>query len=381
MKTKRILLSLAILTSLLGVGCIKPVQKPVLKEVKSHETAFVIPLEGSNETSQGQLMSAEYLEKKKVATKRITIPTKWLKTGRFSHQGEWIPTVKVITVDRTPQSYEWTDTDGNDKNALNDGWVVESRDSIGFRIGGVVQIRVTESDASKFLYSYSGKSLTLITTEDARRFMGNVLTREFGKRDIEECKKEKGDVFKMVYSETKEHFANFGIDVTHIGQSGEIYYLNQDIQKSIDDKAKAEMAVQIASKTQEREEIENETKKQNALIERQKEVELEALESDKQKVILDRQIMVAKLAAEEQTIINEKNKEIADTDMYVAEQKQKVMETLTVLKELEIRQTIADSELERSKNYQGGVPNSVTIFGGEQGPVPFVNMKDIMGSK
>jgi hypothetical protein len=79
----------------------KPVRVDPIEEIEPNETAFVIPLELGTE-NQAKLESIDFLEKNQVAAKRIVIPQRERKIGRWGHNIEWIPTVRVVTVDRTP---------------------------------------------------------------------------------------------------------------------------------------------------------------------------------------------------------------------------------------------------------------------------------------
>ena len=76
-----ILLLVAVFTVVGLTGC-GPYPTEQAVEVKNNETAFVVPLEGDSKSKQAQFMSIEYLEKAKVATKRIVIPLR--KIGRAS---------------------------------------------------------------------------------------------------------------------------------------------------------------------------------------------------------------------------------------------------------------------------------------------------------
>jgi len=72
-----------------------------------NETAFVIPLEGDS-TAQGRVQSIDALEKAKVMAKRIYLPVRKRDLGRGPANYEWVPTLKVVKVDRSPVTREWT---------------------------------------------------------------------------------------------------------------------------------------------------------------------------------------------------------------------------------------------------------------------------------
>ena len=103
-----ILLLVALFTVFGLTGC-GPYPTEQAVEVKNNETAFVVPLEGDSKSKQAQFMSIEYLEKAKVATKRIVIPQRKRSLGRAWFDYEWIPLARVIVVDRSPVTRSgWT---------------------------------------------------------------------------------------------------------------------------------------------------------------------------------------------------------------------------------------------------------------------------------
>ena len=137
-----ILLLIAVFTVVGLTGC-GPYPTEQAVEVKNNETAFVVPLEGDSKSKQAQFMSIEYLEKAKVATKRIIIPLRKRSLGRAWFDYEWIPLARVIVVDRSPVTREWLD---------KEGIKVESLDSVGFTVGVNCTGMIREEDAAKFLY-------------------------------------------------------------------------------------------------------------------------------------------------------------------------------------------------------------------------------------
>ena len=117
--------------TVLAMTSCKPYQEKIYVEVEPNETAFVIPLEENTKANQTKLKSESYLEEKKVVAKRIYTPTQWHQTGRAWFSGNYIPTVRVIKVNRAPITREWTaangtGTKGNKKEDIE----VESKDTI-----------------------------------------------------------------------------------------------------------------------------------------------------------------------------------------------------------------------------------------------------------
>lgn len=249
-------------------SCRKPYQEKMYVNIEASQTAFVLPLEGENESKQGKLDSESYLESNKVAVKRIQIPTRWHKTGRwfFGYSGQWIPTVKVIIVDRKPETKKWTGRE-NDIN-------VESKESIAFGIGVTVTASVPEHSTAKFLYQYSGKSLETVVESDIRPFIQSVLTSEFGNLKLEACQASRALINKNMVDIVSKHFKQYGIEIKQLGIVGGFTYESESIQASIDSKFNS--AQKVISSENEVAAANNFLKAANA-IRKQKEVANEEL--------------------------------------------------------------------------------------------------------
>jgi len=272
-------------------------------EVRNNETAFVVPLEGDTKAKQAQFMSIDYLEKAKVATKRIVIPLRKRSTGRAWFDYEWIPLARVIVVDRSPVTREWLE---------KAGIKVESLDSVGFTVGVNCTGMIREEDAAKFLYYYPGNSLSDVMNKNVKGFIQNVLAREFGSRNLSKCQLEKKDIVLGLSKELTTHFAQYGITISSVGIADGMSYDNAEVQKTID-------AVFV-----------NETRVKQAEQER-----------------------------EAQKIINEKDLSIAQNERLKAEEFAKAAEAQTKMVELKIRQMEAEAKLESAKRWDGKAPGGV----------------------
>ncbi len=272
-------------------------------EVKNNETAFVVPLEGDSKGKQAQFMSIEYLERAKVATKRIVIPLRKRQLGRAWFDYEWIPLARVIVVDRSPVTREWLE---------KDGVKVESLDSVGFTVGVNCTGMIREEDAAKFLYYYPGNSLADVMNKNVKGFIQNVLAREFGSRNLSKCQQEKKDIVLGLSKELIAHFAQYGITISSVGIADGMSYDNAEVQKTID-------AVFV-----------NETRVKQAEQER-----------------------------EAQKIVNEKDLSIARNERLKAEEFAKAAEAQTKMVELKIRQMDAEAKLESAKRWDGKTPSGV----------------------
>lgn len=245
---KLIVFALLIAVCSTSAGCVGPAKVPPIVTIETNETAFLVPLEGASKENQAKFMSLDYLEKAKLATKRVTIPIRQRRIGRFYWRYEWIPTMRVIKVDRTPVTREWTQDKDTGTNKINEAILVESKDSIGFAVGVNVTCLIREEDASKFLYSYSGKPLSYIIDNNVRGTVTSVLSREFGSRDLKECKSDKKEISEILLQETRAAFTDMGISVTNLGLVGGLEYENPEIQSCINAAYVAEMNIKNQEK-------------------------------------------------------------------------------------------------------------------------------------
>jgi len=249
-------------------GCIKPPRVEMIRTIETNETAFLVPMEGKTKAGQAQFMSLEYLEDAKVATKRVSLPQREQKIGRFAFQIKWIPTMKVIKVDRTPVTREWTSDDKTGTSKVDQAIWVESKDSIGFAIGVNITALITEDNAATFLYYYAGKPLSNVIDENIRGLITAVLSREFGNRDLTKCKIDKKEISSVVLSEAKESFSKKGITIENLGLVGGLTYEDKEIQTAINEAYVAEMDIKKAEMQKDAQIAKNEKKVSIAIAER-----------------------------------------------------------------------------------------------------------------
>ncbi len=230
---KIVLMCLILIVILSATSCRRPYKKEVFAEIAPNETAFLISLEGDSMENQAKLDSVDFLNERKVAAKRVTIAQRFLQTGRKSTSGHWIPSQQVLIVDRAPVSREWTaDTRGT--NEKNEGFTVESSDSIEFTIGGTCTAQVLEENTAKFLYYYAGQPLSTIMDTNIRNSILTGLSEKFASDPLTTGRTKKATFFREVISSVTEMYASKGITITDGGISGGMTYTNQSIQTAID---------------------------------------------------------------------------------------------------------------------------------------------------
>jgi len=210
------------------------------------ETAFVIPLEGATKAKQGKFDSEAFLESKKVAAKRVQIPTRWHKTGRLHTSGKWIKTVRVIKIDRAPLTREWTQEQDRGSTSHDDAFRIESKESIEWYQGVTVSASISEEDAAKFLYNYSGKNLEYVLDNNVRSYAQDFLTGAFAQLYLDSARQAKKIIFDSLKVVCRRKFEKKGVTIENIGAAGGFNYVDDDIQTSINEKFAAEQRKRAA---------------------------------------------------------------------------------------------------------------------------------------
>jgi hypothetical protein len=221
----------------LMTGCVRQYDRPEYVEIDTSETGFLIPLEG-DATEQVKFQSEDYLKQHKVATKRVQIAHRWSQEGRWPTDGKWIPTVRLVKVNRSPVTREWmtmqtTASVGAIQRADKAIWV-ESGDSVGFSMGFTCTTFIPEEDASKFLYWYPSGSLADVMDKEVRARIQQAAAEVAAKYPLDSLRARKQEISDAVKQNVTNFFAARGVTITTVGMFGGMTYENPEIQRSID---------------------------------------------------------------------------------------------------------------------------------------------------
>lgn len=240
-KFKRLLLIGIFLVTMGSLtACVKPYDTPEFYTIEASQTAFLIPLTGDT-TNQASFESEELLAQAKVATKEVQIPHRWVQTGRFSWQGEWRPSAKLIVVERTPETREWSSEKESGTSAKNQAIYAESKESIGFSVGMNCSAQIyTEDDAVKFLYSYNNKTLEEIMDSEIRARVESKFVEQCAQYTLNEILANKESIMNAVRDDVTSYFGDKGITITVLGMKDGIEYDDEAIQAAINEKFSSE---------------------------------------------------------------------------------------------------------------------------------------------
>lgn len=219
-------------------GCQKPFETPEFATIENNETGFLISIEG--DTDQAKLASEDYFRKSQVAAKRVQIAHRWNQTGRGNGDGEWIPVVKLIKVDRSPVTRLWTRDPNIGTSEKNEAVHVETRDSVNFSVGFSCTALIAESDAAKFLYYYPAGSLAKVMDTETLGRVQRTVQNTANRFTADDIRSHKDDIQAAVEKDLADFYHARGITITNVAMYGGLAFENPQIQKAIDDAAAAQ---------------------------------------------------------------------------------------------------------------------------------------------
>ena len=241
------------------VGC-KPVKVLDVKEIKPNETAWAIPLDGSSSSGQVKFNSVEFLDQKKVASKRIMIDKIEYKVGRMPWDIEWIPSTRVITVDRSLITREWTDSADTGTSSSRQGIGVVTKDSVQLRVGLTVTASIDEDDASTYLYYHGEKTLADVMDQNIRSFAVAELTRKYGDLTLQDAQTKGTEIYADLFNDAKAAFKAKGITIQYLGNAEGLTYSDPNVQSAINKSYQASQDAKTAEMEQNAQIIRNKTK-------------------------------------------------------------------------------------------------------------------------
>ena len=213
-------------------GCVRPYDVPEFVTIEPSQTAFMIPLDTTSE--QQHLASEEFLKRAQVATKRVQVSHVWVQQGHLPNTGKYLPTVRVVLVERKPVAREWTEAASTGTSPKNQGITAESRESIGFIARMNCAAQVDETDAARFLYRYNNKPLEELMDTEVRALVESTFVEECARFNLDQIWVKKDDIMKAVRATVIPYFKDRGVTITVLGLKGELTYLSPEIQKAID---------------------------------------------------------------------------------------------------------------------------------------------------
>lgn len=223
-----------------------------------NESAFFVPDVGANKDNQAQFGSLQYYEQSKVAAKRFDIPHQKLpNSGAWSNY--YVPTGRLIIVDRTPFNKEWTASSSRGTSTKDESFPCQSSDGLNITLEMAAAASVTEQDASKFLYHfgvnaprgdrtdpnviftsvYYGQSLSQVMDGVGRGQIQTLACAEVSKYTLDDANHHMPDILKSIQDASQKWFQQYGITIDYLGWAG-TFTFDAPVQKAINDRFEAD---------------------------------------------------------------------------------------------------------------------------------------------
>jgi len=232
------------------------VDKTEAYTILPNESAFWIPDVGANKDTQAKFDSESYLSDNKVAAKRFIVPhAKLGNSGGFLGWDFYVPTGRLIIVDRTPYSREWVKASNRGTSSGDQSFPCQSKEGLNITAGVSIGASVSEENAAKFLYRfgvvtpqgdrkdpqvifasvYTGRSLASVMDDVGRKKIQTLVCAEIGKRTFDQANEEMISIMDSVQKTTKEYFASVGITLDFIGWA-DTFEFDAPVQKAVNDR-------------------------------------------------------------------------------------------------------------------------------------------------
>jgi len=222
-----------------------------------NETAFFVPDDAPVRDGQSKFGSVEDLKAKQIAARRFVIPH-----ARFSGSGifqdYYVPTGRLILVDRGPFNRVWTDRiNGNESR--NDGFPCQTQEGLNVTVEVAISASVADADAAQFLYWFGvqepkgnrsdpaviftsvfyGRTLAEVMEGVGRGKVQSLVCHEIAARTLDKVNFEANQIMVTVAKSASEYFMERGITLDYIGWAGDFTF-DRDIQKAINSRYIAE---------------------------------------------------------------------------------------------------------------------------------------------
>lgn len=236
------------LVPLFSSGCYRPFPPVKLEVISNNEEGFLIPYVNEG-VAQSSTNSEEHLKNSLVNTQQVKIPQQWVPKGYeyLGANGEWRDAAKLITVDRSPVTREWTaDPMSGTSNKNEAVWVMTS-DQVEFSTGWTCTARIaSKEDAVKFLYNYPTGSIQAVMDREVRALVQTTFGLETTDVLMAKLRTEATPHITSTVKKVTEFFKERGLSITNLGITGGFIYKDIKIQDKLVELFNAEQEKSIA---------------------------------------------------------------------------------------------------------------------------------------
>ncbi len=209
-----------------------------------NHTAFWVPGTGDTKGNQAQMETEDFYKANKVPGKFFVIPHIKLSGSTYMGWDKYIPTGRLIVVDRAPYFHEWTKKGRGTGDGRDESFPCHSKDNIEVATEMSLASSVTEDNAAKFLYYFGvnqpkgdpsapeviftsvfeGKSLFQVMSGWGRGEIQSRVCRHILEHTVEDLALNGNEVLNAIQDEARKFFATFGITIEYVGWAGGFSY-------------------------------------------------------------------------------------------------------------------------------------------------------------
>ena len=218
-----------VLLLLLISGCRKPYE-PVKREmIEPNEVGFLISNANVSEQSS---TAAEDFAKNMVSSQQVKIPQEWVQLdySTLFWNGEWRDSARLIKVDTSSITREWTADPNSGTSAKNEAIWVMTSDQVEFSTGWTCTAKIkSREDAAKFLSNYRNGSLEIVMDQEVRAKIQATFGLSVTDLPMDALRKSATPVIKQVTDDVIKFFDERGVTITNIGITGGFVYKDPKI--------------------------------------------------------------------------------------------------------------------------------------------------------
>jgi hypothetical protein len=230
-----------------------------------NESGFWIPDQGANRDTQAQLESEAYLNANRVALKRFIVPHAKL-SGSGSFFDFYVPSGRLIIVDRTPYSREWVDASDRGTSQRREGFPCQSKEGLNISVGVSIGVSVAEPNAARYLYHfgvlapagdrtdprvifnsvYYSRKLADVMDDVGRKKVQTLVCGEISARIFDKDNEDAAQIIENVKQSATAYFNEVGITLDFIGWA-DTFTFDRTVQDAVNRRYIAAQDAAIAS--------------------------------------------------------------------------------------------------------------------------------------
>jgi hypothetical protein len=223
--------------------------------VLPNQTVFLVSNDG-DKNNQARLHSEEYLNSPevKVPQELVQIPhTKLSGSGAF--RDYYIPSSRLIIVDRTTYSRTWVGDPKKGSSAADESFPCQTKEGLNATAGISIATRIDPEKAAKYLYNFGVKSQEAIDysnptelfqsvyhAKSLQEVMDNVVKgeihtlvcKQISARGLDTANAEMGIMMDNVTKEVSKYLDSVGITLINVGFADTLQF-DPEVQKAIND--------------------------------------------------------------------------------------------------------------------------------------------------